>query len=133
MPVRLDRIRSDRPADYLPGEAFQKELIVTLFVTILIEGAVVLGYCSWRKKPARSIFFSSVFINLLTQSLLWVALNFFFHNYLLVLFLTEGFIWLIEAFLLFVFKPNRFGFQEAMLLSLFMNLASFISGWFLPV
>ena len=107
-------------------------MTVTLLITILVEGAIVSGYSIWRKKPVRSILFTSVVANLITQSLLWIVLNLFFQNYLAALLIAEILIWMIESFLLYRFRANRLGLQEATLLSLFMNSASFGLGWFLP-
>jgi len=107
-------------------------LTVTLLITILVEGAIVSGFSIWRKKPVRSILFTSVVANLITQSLLWIVLNLFFQNYLAALLIAEILIWMIESFLLYRFPANRLGLQEATLLSLFMNSASFGLGWFLP-
>jgi hypothetical protein len=107
-------------------------LIVTLLITILVEGAIVSGVSIWRKKPVRSILFTSVIANLITQSLLWIVLILFFQNYLAALLIAEILIWMIESLLLHGFPANRLGLQEAALFSLFMNSASFALGWFLP-
>jgi hypothetical protein len=40
---------------------------------------------------------------------------------------------MIESFLLYHFPANQLSLQEAALLSLTMNLASFGFGWFLPI
>jgi hypothetical protein len=107
-------------------------LIVTLLITIIIEAAVVLGYSIWRQKLLLPILFTSVIANLCTQSLLWVVLSLFFRHYLIVLILAEILIWLIESFFLYRLPTNQLRFQEAVVLSLIMNLASFALGWFLP-
>ncbi|HLO17653.1 MAG TPA: hypothetical protein VK206_22675 [Anaerolineales bacterium] len=108
-------------------------MIVTLFTTILLEGAVVLGYCIWRKKPVRPILLTSVCINLITQSILWIALNLFFSHYLIALLIVEILIWLMESIVLYSFPANQLRFIEALFLSLSMNLTSFALGWFLPI
>jgi len=107
-------------------------LIVTFFVTIIIEGIVVIVYSIWRKKPLGPILFTSIIANLITQSFLWVVLSLFFQHYIITLFITEIFIWMIESFLLYRFSANQLRIQEATLVSLLMNLASFGLGWFLP-
>jgi hypothetical protein len=107
-------------------------LIVTLVITILIEGGIVAGYCIWRRKPLGPILFTSVWANLITQSFLWVVLSLFFQHYLVTLLIAEIFIWMIESFLLYRFSANQLRLQEAVLISLIMNLASFALGWFLP-
>jgi hypothetical protein len=98
-----------------------------------MEGIIVCGFALWRKKPTGQILAASVFANLLTQSLLWGALNLFPGHYLIILFVMEFFIWALESAILYYFPGTRLGGREALLLSLGMNLASFGIGWFLPV
>ena len=77
--------------------------------------------------------FTSICINLLTQSLLWLGLNLFFRHYLLALTVAEILIWRIESVLLYSIPANQLQVKDAVLLSLSMNLLSFAFGWFLPV
>jgi Na+/melibiose symporter-like transporter len=107
-------------------------LISTLLITIIIESAVVIGYSLLRKRPIQPILSTSLCANLITQSLLWMALNVFFRHYLIALLMSEIAIWVIESFLLYFVPANRLGFIEATLLSLSMNLASFALGWSMP-
>jgi len=72
-------------------------------------------------------------MNVGTQSMLWLALDFFASRYLAALFVAEVFIWLVESACLYIFAGNRLAWTEAVLLSLAMNLASFGLGWFLPL
>jgi len=108
-------------------------LIVTLIITILIEGAIVAGYSIWRRKPLVPILLTSIAANIITQSFLWVILNLFFQHYLVTLLMGEVLIWLLESFLLYRFPANQLSLKEAVLLSLSMNIASFGFGWFLPI
>ena len=108
-------------------------MILTLSVTILIEGIIVVGYSLWRGKPLLPILLTSIFANLLTQSLLWIGLILFFHHYLYTLYFAEVLIWMLESILLYRIPANKLELSEAILLSLIMNLASFGAGWFLPV
>lgn len=108
-------------------------MIVTLLITLIIEGAVVIVYSIGRRKPLRPILFTSVCVNLITQSLLWLVLNLLFQHYLIALFVAEILIWLIESLLLYNVPANRLHFGDAILLSLCMNLTSFALGWFLPI
>lgn len=94
---------------------------------------IVIGYCIWRKKPIEPIIFTSTVANLITQSLLWIALILFFQHYLATLLITEVLIWLIESLLLYSIPANRLRFTDALLLSLAMNLMSLAFGWFLPI
>jgi hypothetical protein len=108
-------------------------LIDTLFITVIIESLIVLGYSLWHRKPALPVLFTSICINLLTQSLLWIGLNLFFRYYLVALSIAEVLIWGLESVLLYVVPANELRWKDAILLSLSMNLASFALGWFLPV
>ena len=108
-------------------------MIITLFITILVEGAIVIGYSIWLKKMFGPILFTSILANLITQSLLWIGLKIFFQKYLVVLLVSEILIWLIESFLLSSFPANKLRFKDAILLAFLMNMASFAFGWFLPV
>lgn len=99
----------------------------------MIEGAVVIGYSYWETKPVKSLLFTSISGNLITQSLLWILLNLFFRNYLVTLLIAEVLIWLIESTLLYSLRTNHLNLKEAILLSLGMNVASFALGWFLPL
>ena len=108
-------------------------MIETFSVTILVEGMVCLGYSIWRRKPVRYLLITSVFVNLITQTLLWVALSLFYQHYLVALLVAEIFIWVIESILLYGIRLNQLKVRDAFFLSLCMNLASFGIGWFLPV
>jgi hypothetical protein len=108
-------------------------LIRTLAITLLIESPLVAGYALWRKKPLVRVLLSSICANLVTQSLLWLALNLFVHRYLVTLFIGEICIVGMEAAILYIYRRNQLKLREALLLSLVINLASFAAGWFLPV
>jgi hypothetical protein len=108
-------------------------LIVTLLVTIVIEGLVVLIYSTLYAKPFRPLLITSLIANLLTQSLLWIVLNLFFQHYLVILCFAEILIWMIESYWLYRFSANHLRLPDAALLSLFMNLMSFATGLFLPI
>jgi hypothetical protein len=108
-------------------------LITTLFITIFTEGGIVSSYSLWRKKPLGPILLTSIVANVVTQSFLWVVLNLFFQHYLITLVIAETVVWMIESLLLYRFPANQLTLQEATLLSLSMNLTSFVLGWFLPV
>ena len=81
-------------------------MIGTFLITIIIEGAVVLGYSLWKKKPVRPILFTSICGNLVTQSLLWIGLNLFFRSYLVALLIAEILIWILESIFLYSSSPQ---------------------------
>lgn len=107
-------------------------MTATLPVTLFLEGLAVIAYSRWRKKPLFPLLLTGSAANLVTQSFLWIVLNVFFQHYLAALILAEILIWLIESVLLFSVPANRLCGRQAVLLSLGMNLTSFVLGWYLP-
>ena len=107
-------------------------MIDTLLVTIVVEGVIAISYSLWCKKPVYPILFTSIFVNVVTQFLLWIVLNVFLQYYLATLFIAELLIWILEGILLFRFRFNKLSLRAALLLSLAMNLSSFAFGWWLP-
>lgn len=65
--------------------------------------------------------------------MLWLVLSVFFRYYATALFIAEVLIWLIESVLLSLPVKNSLKWNDALCLSLVMNLVSFGVGWFLPV
>lgn len=108
-------------------------MIQTLAITIILEGVICLVCAIWWKKPVRPILITSVFANLITQSLLWIALNLFFQHYLATLLTTEILIVLIESILFYGLRLNHLSLGESLILSLMMNLSSFGLGLLLPI
>lgn len=108
-------------------------MILTLPVTILIEGMVILVYGAVRKKPVGTLLFASAIINMLTQVLLWVTLGIFFREYLAALLAAEGVIWLVESLCMLHMTKGGLDLKSAFALSFCMNAASFGAGWFLPM
>lgn len=107
-------------------------MIRTLLVTILIEGSVVLLFCAIKKKTVGSILLASFVVNLFTQTILWVWLGIFHRFYISALLIAEIFVWLIEGLLMGKLSNGKLNYQAAFGLSLYMNLASFGIGLFLP-
>ena len=93
----------------------------------------MIGYALLHRKSLRSLLLTSICGNLITQPFLWIVLTIFFRSYVITLLVAEFLIWMIESLLLYAVPANRLRFSEAALLSLSMNLASFVVGWFLPV
>lgn len=108
-------------------------MIRTLAVTIILEGMIGFAYARWREKPLIPLLVTSAVANLITQSLLWVALNVFFRHYLVTLWIAELTLWMMEAVLFFSLRWNRLGIRDAFFLSLAANLFSFGVGWWLPI
>jgi len=108
-------------------------MIATLLITIGIEGAVCAAYALRFQKPLGNLLLSCLIVNLITQPFLWLVLKTFFHHYLDSLLVMELLIVGTEAAFLWMIRSNRLRWQDALILSLAMNLASFFAGWFLPV
>jgi hypothetical protein len=106
---------------------------VTLLITVLVEGAVAIIYSIWREKPVLPILLTSVFGNLVTQSMLWIVLTLSFRHYLITLAFAEVLVWGIESLLFYGIPANDLKLKEAALLSLIMNGISLAVGWVLPV
>ena len=133
MHLCCDRSKHSCGNNHFRSEKLQKELILTLIITIIIEGIIAAGYCIWHKKPLGPILVTSVLANLITQSFLWIGLSVFFSHYLAVLGIAEILIWIIEAVLIYLIPYNQLRFADAILLSLLLNAISFGIGWFLPI
>jgi hypothetical protein len=108
-------------------------VITTLLITILVEGAIVFVYATWQGKPVRSLLFTSVAGNLLTQFMLWMILTIFYRHYLASFIIAEILVWAIESLLFYAIPSNQLKLVEAILLSLGINLTSLGLGLFLPV
>jgi len=104
----------------------------TLLPTLFIEGTVVYIYSRVKKKTTSLLLGSSILINLLTQSVLWLGLGIFYKLYLPFLLLSEVIIWLVEGIWMQRSVKGELNYREAFTLSLLMNAASFGIGWFLP-
>lgn len=108
-------------------------MILTLPVTILLEGIVILVYGAIRRKPVGTLLLASLIINALTQILLWIVLEIFFAAYVTALLTTEVLIWLIESLFILRMTKGELDLKRAFALSFCMNAASFGVGWFLPI
>ena len=108
-------------------------MIITLLITLVIEGAVVLLYCTAHRRPAGPLLLAGFMINVFTQAILWLALRMFFRYYLIALIAAELSIWLVEGVFLHRLPGNGLTLRQAMTLSFWMNAASFGVGLFLPV
>jgi len=107
-------------------------LLLSLLITLALEGMVGIGFALCVKKPLKSLFLSSLLVNGITQPLLWLWLMIFYRQYLRALIVAEGLICVGEAMLLKRLSANRLSGREALLLSLLMNGISFGIGLMLP-
>jgi hypothetical protein len=114
----------------LVGIKWTQGLITTLVVELLLGT----GYILWKKRPADVILTVILLLNLITQPVLWVTISGFsgLNPAFLVIF-AELVVWLVEAGGLYLSQRTSMKFQEALLISLVLNAASFILGSLLPL
>jgi hypothetical protein len=93
-------------------------VIRTLPVTVLIEGIVVFAFARLKNKPAGNLLRASLFVNVITQSILWISLGIFFRHYLTVLLTGEVLIWLAESLLMQRLSGNQLTWRQSVVLSL---------------
>jgi hypothetical protein len=113
----------------LIGMQWTQGLITTLVVELILGTVYVL----WKKRSASIILTVILLLNLVTQPVLWITLSGFSGmSPIYLIFLTEGVVWLVEAGGLYLSQRNTISFQEALWVSLTLNVASFVVGIFLP-
>lgn len=108
-------------------------MIQALLLTLAIEAVVDSLYCRFKRKPQASILITGLCVNVLTQAGLWGILMLFPRPYLPILIGAEILILFVEGLWLAAFPGNRVNISEALRLSLLRNLASFGTGWFIPL
>ncbi len=95
---------------------------------------LALAYALWRKRPRLKLLTVVAMMNLITQPLLWLAVQSLGNDaYTLWLGVGEVIVWLVEAGILAVAMRKQAKFLEALALSLVLNLASFGIGLLLPI
>ena len=114
----------------LVGMQWTQGLITTLVVELLLGTVYVL----WKKRSASIILTMILLLNLVTQPVLWITLSGFSGmSPIFLIFFAEGVVWLVEAGGLYLSQRNTIRFQEALWVSLTLNVASFVVGIFLPI
>ena len=115
---------------FLPGTVISPAVPLT----VLVECAAALIYAVLRKRNLTTTGTFVLLANLLTVPvLLFIALIFGFNAIGFVILTVEILIWLVEAVVLFIVQRQTIKFHEALLLSLGLNLLSFLTGLLLPV
>ena len=105
-----------------------------LLTTVIVELLLGLGYALWRKRPLVVILTTILMLNLATQPALWVTVSALNSRYSwIAILLAELIVWLFEAVGLFLVQRKSVKFTEMLLLSLVLNLASFVVGLFLAI
>ncbi len=107
--------------------------LISFLLTLGLETLVIFGFVHWRHKPLQSLVLSGVFINSLTQPLLWIGLMIFYTAYFWAVLIGEVSVFLVEAFILKRIPTNCLSWRESFLLSLAMNGLSFGIGLALPI
>lgn len=101
------------------------------------EAAVVRPYTTENRPPWLHLLGAVVVVNLISQPLLWIAVNMASMFWGIPLFgatlLLEVGVWFLEALLLYNLNKQHLSLHDARELSLFMNLISFGIGLFLAL
>jgi hypothetical protein len=108
---------------------------LTLPATVAIEGLVVLIYAITTQQQVLPWLASVLLVNLLTQPVLWFAMERCLGrvSYVSILVAAESVIWLAEAGLLYLLRGGRLALKSALLLSLAMNAVSCGVGLLFPL
>lgn len=107
---------------------------LTLPITLGLEAALALLYARLRRHDGLTLMTLTLLVNLITQPLLWIVLvGQSGESLLWVLGLFEVGIVLVEAVLLYLMQGKELPFKEALILSLLLNVDSFVVGLFLPI
>ena len=105
-----------------------------LLTTVIIEVLLGLGYALWRKRPLLIVLTTILLLTLATQPALWVTISALNSRYSwIAILIAELVVWLVEALGLFLVQRKSVKFTEMLLLSLALNVASFVIGLFLAL
>jgi hypothetical protein len=105
-----------------------------LSITLVVELLLGTGYVLWKRRSTSIILTVILLLNLITQPVLWITISGFSGLYpvFLILF-AELAVWLVEAGGLYLSQRASMRFQEALLVSLALNAASFAAGSLLHI
>jgi hypothetical protein len=108
--------------------------VLSLPLTVLIEGGIIIAYFSYRKQPWKILSALNLSGNLITQILLLIIISLFSATPQWgAIILAEGLIIVMEALILFWPQRRQVSFRDMLALSFILNLASFTIGLFLPI
>ena len=118
---------------WIPSIPFARE---GLLATLAIELPIAAAYAQWRRHPAVLLLTIVLGMNVITRLLLSYAVAALYHftqSTLPWILVCELAVWLVEAALLAIALRKKARIQDALLLSLVLNGASFGIGLLLPV
>jgi len=108
-----------------------KNLIFALVLTQIIELLVALIYLS-SNKLSKKILFSVFILNLISLPIVWFIASLFKTDLLfLAIVVGEVFAFAFEAYLINFLNKKVFSLRQSFILSLIMNIASFVIGGFI--
>ena len=115
----------------LVGSAF---ISIALLATVAVEATTAALYALLRKRPLLILLTLVLWVNLITQPAMWLALNALGSPdaYLWTL-VIEVLVWLVEAILIYLPLRKVIPFIEVLGVSLLFNALSFLVGLALPV
>lgn len=129
--VNLLKDNSVIVSDVVPPQSFTDDVIGGLFLwgiiaTIVLESIVALIFVLLKKAPKR-IFLALLVGNIISVPFVWIvsAVGYSFPG---ILFITEIIAVVFEAWIIKLFVKNRLTWKMCLLISLIMNVVSFIIG-----
>ena len=107
---------------------------LTVIITILLEGIIGTIYAIIAKKNIIKLISIITIGNTITQiGLVFIAQGLNNEFSMIILVIMELIIWIVESIIIYLTHRQTFKIQNALLLSLLINLVSFASGILLPV
>lgn len=133
-------------AEKILNHLFSIQFLIALLITIFIE-LIVIKFLPATKQIFKRLTLSVVGVNIISLSLLWsilISLNFFFTfslldflrfkmgaiNFITIL-VAEFLVIIFESIFIYLFNKKYYSFGKFFLISLSINLASFILGGFI--
>ncbi len=112
--------------------SFITALIITLILEMIIGFIYTLIYTLEKKLPRRILIFV-LFGNLISLPIMWFVFPLLIRVYFIYLTISEVFVILLESAILYFFNKQAITMKQSFLLSLCMNLVSFLIGGFFIV
>ena len=104
--------------------------LIALLLTLILELLVAFVLLSVRKEP-RNVMIGVLVANIISLPIVWLVFPYLSLHFLLVILFSEIFAVLFEGYFIYLFTKKTLALVMSMILSLLMNLCSFIIGGFI--
>ena len=101
--------------------------VIALVLTLILELLVAFVLLSVRKEP-RNVMTGVLVANIISLPIVWLVFPYLPLHFLLVILFSEIFAVLFEGYFIYLFTKKTLALVMSMILSLLMNLCSFIIG-----